>query len=72
MMNPAFQIVLGLCFMAGGSFVVVQGLRARKARAEAGASPLPTFFMVAFYIHAAIVAVGLALVVRGLYAMSGA
>lgn len=66
-MTPAFEIVLGLFFVAGGGFVVAQGLRMRKT-----AAPWPKFFMVAFAIHIAILALGLGLVAKGLHAMSGA
>jgi hypothetical protein len=67
-MTPALEIVLGLFFMAGGGFVVVQGLRARKINP----APWPKFFLVAFVIHAAILVLGVGLIAKGLYAMSGA
>lgn len=71
-MSPILLIVIGLCFMAGGSFVVIQGRRARRAQAEAGGPPLPTFFLVAYYIHFAIALVGVAMVARGGYAIINA
>ncbi|MGE4061902.1 MAG: hypothetical protein AB7E79_00905 [Rhodospirillaceae bacterium] len=64
-MTPALNITLGLFFIAGGGFVVLQGLRARKA----SAAPLPRFFKIAFAIHAAIALIGLFLVARGLLAL---
>jgi hypothetical protein len=65
-MTPALEIILGLFFIAGGGFVVLQGLRMRNVSA-----PWPKFFRVAFVIHIAILALGLGLVAKGLYAMSG-
>jgi hypothetical protein len=70
-MTPAFQIVIGLLLIAGGGFVVVQGLRA-KAKFEAAQKPLPGFFKVAFIVHAAIALIGLLLVAKSLIAMAGA
>ena len=69
MMPPILLIVLGVCFMAGGSFVVIQGRRARRAQAESGGPPLPLFFLVAYYIHVAIALLGVALVARWVYAL---
>ncbi len=69
-MTPAFQIVIGLLLIAGGGFVVFQGLRA-KAKFEAARKPLPGFFKVAFIVHAAIALIGLFLVARSLMAMAG-
>jgi hypothetical protein len=66
-MAPALEIILGLFFVAGGGFVVLQGLRMRRM-----SSPWPKFFLVAFAIHIAILALGLGLVAKGLYTMSGA
>jgi hypothetical protein len=66
-MSPLLQIVLGLFFMASGGFVVVQGLRARKAQS----GPWPTFFRIAFMIHIGIALIGLALAARGILAASG-
>ena len=71
-MTPLLQIILGVFFMAGGGFVVIQGRRARKAQAEAGGPALPTFFLVAYYIHMAITLVGAALVARGVHALVNA
>lgn len=65
-MTPALNIALGLFFIAGGGFVVVQGLRARKMNA----APLPRFFKIAFAIHALIAVIGVFLVVRGLFALA--
>ncbi len=70
MMTPAFQIVLGLLFIAGGGFVVLQGLRA-KAKFEAAQKPLPGFFKVAFIVHAAIALIGVFLIIKSLMAMAG-
>lgn len=67
-MTPALEIVLGVFFAAGGGFVVVQGLRAHKINP----APWPKFFLAAFVIHAAILALGLGLIAKGLYAVSGA
>lgn len=67
MASPAFQLLLGLCFMAGGSFVVAQGLRARRLNPV----PWPKFFLAAFLIHICILAVGLALTIRALRALLG-
>ena len=67
MTNPAFQLVLGLCFMAGGGFVVAQGLRARKLNP----APWPRFFLAAFLIHIGILTVGLALTIRALRTLAG-
>lgn len=69
-MTPAFQIVIGLLLIAGGGFVVFQGLRA-KAKFEAAQKALPGFFKVAFIVHAAIALIGLFLVARSLMAMAG-
>lgn len=66
-MTPALNIALGLLFLAGGGFVVVQGLRARKART----GPWPKFFLFAFVIHFAIALLGAFLVTKGVFAMGG-
>lgn len=71
-MSPIFLIVIGVCFMAGGSFVVIQGRRARRAQAASGGPPLPAFFLVAYYIHVAIALVGVAMVARGVHALMSA
>jgi len=67
MLTPILLIVLGLFFMAGGSFVVIQGRRAQRAQAQSGGPPLPGFFLFAYYVHVAITLVGAALVARGIY-----
>jgi hypothetical protein len=67
-MTPALEILVGLLFTAGGGFVVAQGLRARKI----DPAPWPNFFLVAFVIHAAILALGVGLIAKGFYDMSGA
>lgn len=71
-MTPLLLIILGIFLMAGGIFVVVQGRRARKTQADAGGPPLPTFFLVAYYIHMAITLVGAALIARGVHALVNA
>lgn len=68
MMTPAFNIALGMFFIAGGGFVVFQGIKARKA----STGPWPKFFVAAFAIHLAIALIGLFLVGKGLFSMSGA
>jgi hypothetical protein len=69
-MPPALDIVLGLLFLAGGGFVVVQGRRAR-AQAAAIQKPLPAFFKVAVIIHLGIALVGLILIARGVSRLAG-
>lgn len=68
-MTPALDIVLGLFFLMGGGFVVFQGIRLRKGADPA--KPLPTFFRVAFVIHAGIALVGIFLIARGLLSLGG-
>ncbi len=68
-MTPAFQIVVGILLIAGGGFVVFQGLRA-KAKFEAAQKPLPGFFKFAFFVHAAIALIGLFLVIKSLMVMA--
>lgn len=67
-MTPALYIALGLVFIAGGGFVVFQGLRARKMRA----GPWPTFFVVAFAIHLLMALLGIFLIAKGLLSMGAA
>lgn len=66
-MTPAFDIIVGLFFVAGGGFVAVQGLRARKITT----GPMPKFFVIAFAIHVGIALIGLFLIARGLLRLGG-
>ncbi len=67
-MSPAFHIILGVFFLAGGGFVVAQGLRARKA----SIGPFPKFFVFAFAVHAVIALLGVFLIAKGALALVGA
>lgn len=71
-MTPAIQIVLGLFFLVGGGFVVLQGVRAHAARPKDNPKPWPKFFLFAFVVHGGIALIGLFLIGRSLLALMSA